>query len=481
MVPGKTVCTSLAIGGLAAAMVLSGSVPASCQMLGTRKPAVVEVNSRQATVVRVEAQAPVQEQFQSQTLQAGQFMTLAECVAIGRSRNPRILAARMEIASLAERVPQARALPDPMADIMYMVFDTPVQTAAGPQDYGLAMSQQIPVRAKRETRAAMAEQEVCAARARLNGIEIDVITKIRETYFELDYLQEALRITVEDRDRLEQIAEVVLQMYEVKRSIKQSDVLQIEIVRSQLDTTLAGLRQQLRSTQAKLARLMQLPPESTISVMVSGDSPQLLPDTETLFQMAIQQRPELQEQLFRVRRDKQAVTLATLERIPDPTFGFNWIGVGSNGVSPVSNGNDSLMFNIGFNLPVYRRRIDAGIREARNMAQANTHSWEAMRDEATEEVVDIMAQISSLQETLQLLSNEILPAATRTLDQLIGQYQVNEVDFPQMIDGWRMVLQYQISEQRVKTDLQQTIARLARAVGALELSALNPAASVDGQ
>ena len=44
-----------------------------------------------------------------------------------------------------------------------------------------------------------------------------------------------------------------------------------------------------------------------------------------------------------------------------------------------------------------------------------------------------------------------------------------------------MLLQYQINEQRTRTDLQQSLANLARAVGAHELSMLYPTSFVDGQ
>ena len=168
------------------------------------------------------------------------------------------------------------------------------------------------------------------------------------------------------------------------------------------------------------------------------------------------------------------------------TFGFNWISTDGDGISPVANGDDAFMLSLGMNLPVYRNRIEAGVREAQTRALSNARKYDRLKDETMEGVADLFAKVKSLQETLQLFRNDIIPKQELTLDQSIDDYQVGKVDFLQMIDNWRQLLRYHIQEKRFEADLQQAIAAMARQIGDFTVpTAIAPAqpqieASADG-
>ena len=82
---------------------------------------------------------------------------------------------------------------------------------------------------------------------------------------------------------------------------------------------------------------------------------------------------------------------------------------------------------------------------------------------------DLFAQTTSQQELLQLFREDIIPKAQQALEQSISAYQVGKVDFQQMIDNWRDLLRFEITAQRIEAGLRQSLASLARAVGAVEL------------
>jgi outer membrane protein TolC len=120
------------------------------------------------------------------------------------------------------------------------------------------------------------------------------------------------------------------------------------------------------------------------------------------------------------------------------------------------------------NLPIYRQRLHAAVREAQAEVVAGAREYDAMRDEALESVKDQFALAQSQQEMLHLFRNDILPKARQTLDVSIRDYEVGKVDFLQLIDNWRQVLRFTLAEQRLDTDLRQSLAMLERTVGQLE-------------
>jgi len=388
-------------------------------------------------------------------------------IEIGLRQNSEVQEVRLRVESLANRVPQAASLPDPTLGAT--AFPSPVQTAAGEQEFALAMSQRVPGRGKLATQAAMAEEDVNAARAELAAIELKVVEQIKRAYFQLYFVQQAISIIENDKQQLELIENVVDQMYRVKPEVSQQDVLQVQVAISRVEAELVQYRQQQTTARAKLARLLHISPETPLAALSNLPPRQVTQDIQRLYERAIQRRPELHAQLATLQRDRHATCLAELANYPDMTFGFNWIATSNDGLSPVANGDDALLLTFGMNLPVYRKRIDAGVREAQARALSNARKYERLKDETLEGVADLMAKIDSLQITLRLFREDIIPKQELTLDQSIEDYQVGNVDFLQMIDNWRQLLRFHIQEKRLEADLQKAIAALARQVGEFDL------------
>lgn len=389
--------------------------------------------------------------------------SLEEYIHVGLQQNSEIQEVRLMVESMANRVPQVASLPDPMLNAT--AFPSPVQTAAGEQEFALSMNQKFPWRGKLATKAGMAEEEVNSARAQLAAVELKVVEQIKNAYYQLYFVQHAISIVGKDKQELERIEDIVDQMYRVKREVTQQDVLQIQVALARIDAELVQLKQQGESTQARLARLLHVSPETKPEAMDSLPPDQTVQNIEQLYELAVQSRPELHAQLATIKRDRKAKCLAELQSYPDVTFGFNWISNSSEGISPVANGDDAFMLTLAMNLPLYRKRLDAGVREAQTRALSNARKYDRLKDETMEVVADLFAKIKSQQETLRLFRDDIIPRQQMAFTQSRDDYQVGKVDFLQMIDNWRQLLRYQIQEKRLETELQQTLAALARQIG----------------
>ena len=220
--------------------------------------------------------------------------------------------------------------------------------------------------------------------------------------------------------------------------------------------------------------MLHISPETDLQALNQLPSNQLSDDIQFYYERAIECRPELHAQLAKVQRNRIATRLAELQRYPDLTLGFNWIATSTDGISPVANGDDSLLLTLGMNLPIYKKRIDHGVREAKTRALAEARGYDALKDETMESVADLFAKITSLQETLALFRDDIIPKSQLTLKQSLGDYEVGKVDFLQMIDNWRQLLRYQIAEKRFETELHQSLASLARLVGSFQIPTTGP-------
>ena len=391
--------------------------------------------------------------------------SIEDYVQLGLAQNPAIAAAKHRISSLRHRIPQALSQPDPMVNTTTHL--SPVETAAGRQAFAVGVSQKVVNADRLATRAAIALEDVRAAEQNLNVVQLEIAEKIRIACYQLLFVRKTIEITKQDAESLEQIGEVVLRQYEVKQSVSQQDVLNVQVEQSKVENQIVALRQKEKSYQARLARLVHLSPESSFDIL-DPLTPALGPlDANVLTSQAVTARPELAAQVANIRRERKKVHLANLQNKPDFTVGLNWIATSSEGISPVANGDDALLLGIGFNLPVRKDRIQAAICEAKESSLASASQLESLKDEVAEEVFDLVAKAEGTSDTLQLLQEDIIPKSQRTLDLSIEEYTNGDVNYVQLIENWRALLKYRITESRLIAEYNQILASLVRSVGEL--------------
>lgn len=383
-------------------------------------------------------------------------------VARALNQNAEIQAARKRMEALAHKVPVAASLPDPMLTVTAQ--PEPVQTAAGQQEALISVSQKFVGRDRLGARAAIAESKTNVARAELAAVELATIAEVKRAYYELYYLQQATAITESDQKLLVEIREVAMTRYETNKA-SQQDVLRADLEISGADQQLIGLRQQLASTRAKLARLLHVSPQSELAALGTLADQSAPEDLELLQALAITARPELHAQLAALQRDRCSLELARLDYKPELTLGATWIDVAENGISPVANGRDAFLVSAGVNLPLYRKRLDSGVRSAEAQAVATARRYDSLRDRTLEQVSDLFAKARSQEELLLLFREDILPKSRQTLEASMRAYNVGEVDFLTLIDSWRQMLRYEVNYRRTEASLRQSIAELERVVG----------------
>ena len=131
----------------------------------------------------------------------------------------------------------------------------------------------------------------------------------------------------------------------------------------------------------------------------------------------------------------------------------------------MADGRDAYSLIVGVNLPLYRTRLDAAVREAQCKAVSTARSYAAAEDNLQAEVQSIYAQYREQDQILTILESEILTRAGQALDLSIEAYRTGRVSFEQLIDAYRTLLNYRIDYHRRLALREQAIASLERAVG----------------
>jgi outer membrane protein TolC len=384
------------------------------------------------------------------------------------AENPGTSSAWSRSRSDLERVDQARSLPDPR--LGYTYFASPPETRVGPQDHKLELSQSVPWGGKRRLQAERAASLAAGASWEAEDLERRLVAQLKRAYFEAAYLQEALTVNEEEQELLRRFERIALTRYSTGEGIQQS-VVRVQTEISRLDDRRSDLQERLEAVERRLSGLVGRPEQTLVLGPIELALPEARHDLDRLEQAAVSEHPRVQAVEQRVEADRLWAERRELESRPDFRFGLGYILVDERddlaGVlnPPEDNGKDVLALTVGINIPLHRKRIRAGVAEARESGRANEELLEAVRDRLRVDVQEAMLRTDSLDERARLYREVIIPQANESLASAEAAYTTNRLGFLDLLDAQRVLFQSRLAYHRLVTDLWIALTDLELAAG----------------
>jgi outer membrane protein TolC len=393
------------------------------------------------------------------------------------TENRAVQAARYNVLAMKSRIPQVTALDDPMvSNTIYPIPRVAPQYALmGYNPYNLMIAQQFPWFGTLRLRGEAAEQDVKVALAELCAAQLAAVANVKKAYYDLAFNEQAEQILNENRGLAADFVTLSENLYATERTSYQ-DVLRARNTASELDRELVKVRQGLAEARADLAQQLHVSPEADLRTAMALSIAGVPEQVERLYRLAIAARPELQGRLAAVARDERAVELAKKRYYPNVTVGLAYMDMEkTNAQAPRSaSGMPNLGLFVGFNLPVYRSKLAAGVCEAEARAVADAKLYDADRDATYREIKDLITQAKAQRETIELLRGSILPRSMEAFEIAKSDYEVAKVDYLTLITAWREVLQIRLQVGQFEAELAKSLASLERTVG-LQLNEHPPA------
>ena len=388
------------------------------------------------------------------------------------AENRAVRAAYFNVQALKNRVPQVTSLDDPFVSnsIFPIPSVAPQYYLMGYMPYETLLAQQFPWFGTLRLRGEAAEQDVKVALFELAAAQLDAVADVKRAYLDLNLAERVDAILKENRALAEEFLEIARERYRTATA-SQADVLRSEVALTDIDRETETNRLGLAEARADLARLLHADPESadlrTLPEPPAADVPA---EIDRLYRLAVAARPELRGRLAAVARDEKAVELARKRYYPNLTVGVIYQDMEkTNALSPrTAGGFPNVGLFVGFNLPVYRKKLAAGVCEARSRASADAALYESERDQARRDVKALLTQAQVQRNVLELLRTSNLPRSRQMLELTAADYRTGNAgaDYLTLLSAWREVLQVRLQSAQVEAELGKALASLERAVGA---------------
>ncbi len=287
---------------------------------------------------------------------------LSDYLAYAALNNPGLEAAFNRWKAALEQVPQVKALPDPRFTYLYYIRE--VETRVGPQRQGIGIAQVFPWFGKLSLRGDVAAEAANAVRKRYDAVKLKLFFKVKDAYYEYYYLGKNVAVTRENINLVKHLESVARSRYKTAVGMH-PDVIRAQVEIGKLEDryqTLLDLRQAIA---ARLNAALNRPVEAEVPWPSEINVQDVNVEDEDLLAELMAENPELQALDFEIDRNKHAIELAKKNYYPDFNLGLNFIDTGSASGNPPDDGKDPVTAMISLNLPLWREKYDAGVREAR--------------------------------------------------------------------------------------------------------------------
>ena len=393
---------------------------------------------------------------------------LAALIREALEGNPRVRAAFLETRAAESRVEQAATPPDPVLSFTQHVVGP--QTRVGPQLSSLSVSQSLPWPGTLSDRRAIATAASAMRSESYHEQRAEIVRRVKLAYYDLAYLDEALRITGEE--------EQLLLHYEALARARYSQGFgqQQEVVKLQAEVTRVLNRRrelQLRRSdfEAVLNVLADRPVDTPIPPVTIGEPPAVSLDDERLNETGLAERPEVRSARTRIEHDEHGVSLARRRYRPGLTVGVAWGNVlgrrddPGRASPPPDDGRDTWSLTLGASIPVFRGGYDAGVREAAALLSA---SEEAYRDEVNGVALAVRStalRITTIGDQLALFERALLPQAEQALRATEEAYSGGVTGVLELLDSEEVLLDVRLGLARLRADYMKSLAEMERAIG----------------
>ena len=380
--------------------------------------------------------------------------------------NPEIFASKKRWEVFKEKIPQARALPDPMFG--FGIISLPTNFKFREEDMTMkeiSISQMIPFYGKRRLMGEMAEKEAEAVYTEIQEKANRIVREVKAAYYDLSHVYRTTDVTQRNKEILENFVKIAETQYAVGMGIQQ-DVLKAHVEVSKMLDELIMLGQRQRALEAKLNALLNRPPETQV-----GKPGELIPQKfpfsiEELQKMAVEMNPTLKGMKKMIEAKEKAYHLAKREYYPDFNFKFAY-GQRDNSEGPeVMKRRDMLTGMVEINIPIfYKSKQDRKVAETKADILSAEAQYRAMKNEIQFMITDMVSMIQRVERQLDLYKTGIIPQASLQINSAMSAYRVNKADFMTLLDGQMTLYKYELEYHQALTEYEKNVANLGAAIG----------------
>jgi len=390
-------------------------------------------------------------------------LSLYEALTYAAQHNPGVEAAFNRWKAATERITEARSLPDPR--VSFGEYFREVETRVGPQEQSFGLSQMFPWFGTLRLQGDIAAQDALIAQQEFETARDRLYFEVTGAFTEYYYLDQSAQVT-QDLLNLMQGAERVAQTKYRAATGPYADVIRAQTELGRIEDQLLALHAKSQPVVARLNALLNRPTQASITPPTALPGESLTLSDSALLTRATQINPSLRALDFAVQKEENAISLANRKFYPSFTFGLDYINTGDARMPGVADsGKDPVIGRFSINIPIWRGAYGAGRRAAEARKRAALLDRQNQENQLKARLQSVLFDFHDAERKIDLYQNALVPKAQQSISASMQGYEAGQVDFLDLLDAQRMLLEFELAERRAQADRLIKLAELRMLVG----------------
>lgn len=392
-----------------------------------------------------------------------------EFVRLALYRSPELERAYQQWVAMGERVTQAGVLPDPRLSVGF--FANEVETRVGAQQARIGLTQQLPWAGKRRAAQDAASAEARAAWVRYTAIERSITRRVITTLSTLHELDGTIDITRESLSLLASFEYSIRARYRVGTG-SHPDLVRVQVELGMLDDQLKSLESSRAPLVAQLNALLDRPHDTPVAHIDDLPIPALDATLEELIARASNTNPSLIALGERIRAEQSRTEIARYASKPELGIGVETI-LTNDAINPNTpeSGDDPLILSFNLNLPIWRDKYDAQVRESIANRLALAHEHDALRNDLSARIARAHFDYTDARRRAGLYEHTLIPKATESIQSILASFRTGSGGFTDLLDAQRTLLEFERSALRAQSAKGIALAQIHELIGISDASA----------
>lgn len=401
---------------------------------------------------------------------AGPVLERRELSEAVLGRNPGIAAARSAWQAALERVPQATSLDDPTASAG--IAPLSLVDSGTRLGFQARVAQRFPFRGELRLRGEVAQAEAAAAEERVDEVRLHLATMASLLFDQYYLVVRALEVNAQHLQLLEDFQGVAIGRYRAGVAPQQAPI-QAEVEAAHLMHREVVLRTRRRTLVAQINALLHREPGAPLPPPPDSLGVPAAPEpSEELLAAMLERRPEIRAQRAEIEARRAAVSLERLDFYPDfevsTSYNSMWRAT-----------EHRWMIGVGVNVPIWRKRIRAGVAEAEALLDSEESELALLEDEALADAEVALLELEEARHVIHLYENRVIPASRDQVAAARSGFETGANTMLALIDAERSLRTAELNYHQAVADVFSRRADLDRALGRLPFTAGGPATTAE--
>lgn len=323
----------------------------------------------------------------------------------------------------------------------------------------IGLSQAFPFPGKLNAISKVSEKDAEIVTKEIADAENEIKNNISQNYWELGFIRKAIQVSDESKRLLQNAAEVVKTNYTVSKA-SQQNMLKVELEITTLTDKIEELAGKENAITSVINSQILRDTQTYIHTDDLAEISYVNINQQSLDSLAKLNRPFLAG--LRLAKDKSVFMKDVAEYDFYPNFNLSLQYSQRDKIAKTNMPlDDFFTVMVGISLPLnYGGKSTAKVEEAESMQDMYEEQYQYSIQLLNGSFGSSVAKLNSLKERIKLVEEAMLPQAQQTYAASLSSYQVNQVDFINVIDAQNKLYQVETNLYRLKSDYMKQVNEL---------------------